>query len=396
MNARSPLELLMGPRPLIRFAIDASVLSILAAGTTWASVQLNIPPRLQWDDNSGYCGEVSIQSIALFYGTYISQHRVRAIIDPTQQQDTLVPYNSGPIFDALRLNYTEWNSKSATPQYQAFLVWTKNQLAQNHPVIFDVFIKGLKDPDYDHIITATGFSSPDTTTYHDTDTLVFNDNYAATHFTRTFGSMPDIRSMKGNGATYTYCIPRNVDYGCAVTGIQDNSGTALPVCVEVDQWNEPNLLHSAAPTPMNAVVTIGSLTAGSAYVLLRYNSYQTVPTNNYLASAYSNATYFMATGATRTINDAFMSDATVIYRCIPIALVPAVITSFEATPTAFTLSFTTQTNRTYCVEASQDLGSAQWTKLGNSMAGTGGTITYTETRTQSAPRRFLRVGVTLP
>ena len=132
--------------------------------------------RLQWDENSGYCGEVSIQSIALFYGTYISQYRVRAIIDPTQQQDTLVPHNSGPIFDALRLNYAAWNSDSARPQYQPFLVWVKGHLAQKHPVIFDVFSQGLDDPDYDHIITATGFTSPDTTRYHDTDTLVFNDN----------------------------------------------------------------------------------------------------------------------------------------------------------------------------------------------------------------------------
>lgn len=62
--------------------------------------------RLQWDENSGYCGEVSIQSIALFYGTYISQYRV------------------------------------------------KGHLAQKHPVIFDVFSQGLDDPDYDHIITA--------------------------------------------------------------------------------------------------------------------------------------------------------------------------------------------------------------------------------------------------
>lgn len=59
MNARSPLELLMGPRPLIRFAVDVSVLSILAASTTWASVQPNIPPRLKWHDNSTYCVEAS-------------------------------------------------------------------------------------------------------------------------------------------------------------------------------------------------------------------------------------------------------------------------------------------------------------------------------------------------
>jgi hypothetical protein len=381
---------------LLRSSVRFGLVSALFLSRTLASVQLDIPPRLQWDENSGYCGEVSIQSIALFYGAYISQYRIRAIIDPSQEQDTLVPHNSGPIFDALRLNYAAWNSNSARPQYQPFLVWVKGHLAQKHPVIFDVFSQGLDDPDYDHIITATGFTSPDTTIYHDTDTLVFNDNYAATPFTRTFGSLPDTRSMNGNGAAYTYCLPRDFDYGCAVTGIKDDSGTALPVYVAVDQWNEPNLVLSAAPVPMSAVVTIRSLTAGSDYVLLRYNSYQTVPTNNYLASSYSKATYFSATGATRSINDTFLSDATVIYRCIPVSLVPPVITSFDATTTTLTLRFTTQTNRTYYVEACDDLASAQWTKVATNLVGTGGPLTYTGTRTQGALRRFLRVGVKLP
>jgi hypothetical protein len=100
---------------LLRFSIRLGLVSAPVLSRALASVQFDIPPRLQWDDNSGYCGEVSIGSIALFYGTHISQYRVRAIIDPTQQQDTLVPYNSGPIFDAFRLNYEAWNSNSATP-----------------------------------------------------------------------------------------------------------------------------------------------------------------------------------------------------------------------------------------------------------------------------------------
>jgi hypothetical protein len=47
-----------------------------------ASVQLNIPPRAQWDNNNGYCGECAIQQIALYYGSYISQYNARKIIDP--------------------------------------------------------------------------------------------------------------------------------------------------------------------------------------------------------------------------------------------------------------------------------------------------------------------------
>ena len=85
-----------------------------------------------------------------------------------------------------------------------------------------------------------------------------------------------------------------------------------------------------------------------------------------------------------------------IYRCIPVSLVPPVITSFDATTTTLTLRFSTQTNRTYYVEACDDLASAQWTKVATNLVGTGGPLTYTGTRTQGALRRFLRVGVKLP
>jgi hypothetical protein len=37
------------------------------------TVKLDIPVRLQWENDHGYCGETSIQSCALYYGNYISQ-----------------------------------------------------------------------------------------------------------------------------------------------------------------------------------------------------------------------------------------------------------------------------------------------------------------------------------
>jgi hypothetical protein len=43
---------------------------------TWTN---NIPPRLQWEANFGYCGEVSLISAGLYYGQYLSQYDARAI-----------------------------------------------------------------------------------------------------------------------------------------------------------------------------------------------------------------------------------------------------------------------------------------------------------------------------
>ncbi len=286
-----------------------------------ASVQLDIPPRLQWDNNNGYCGECSIQQIALYYGAYISQYRAREIIDPTQHQDIWVPENSGPVFDALRLNYVAWNSGQATPQYQSYLVWVKSQLQQKHPVIMDVFAQSdsyeVDTNDYDHIVPVTGFTSIDTNCYHAGDTIVFNDNYSSTPIIRAFATLDDTHDMRGNGAVFKFCLPREIDYGCAVTGIKDGLGTALPVSLKVDQWNEPNISRGWAAVPLTATIQVSSLTAGTTYVLLRYNDYHNVPTNNYLTSAFDNVTRFVATNSTQTMSDHFRSDATVIYRCVP-------------------------------------------------------------------------------
>jgi hypothetical protein len=352
-------------------------------------VLLNIPPRLQWDNNNGYCGECSIQQIALYYGTYISEYNVRQIIDATQQQDVWVPDNSGPIFAALRLNCVAWNSSQSTPQYQNYLVWAKSHLQQMHPVIIDVYVQGETDPDYDHIIPAIGYTSPDTNAYHGTDTLTFNDNYDPTSYTRLFSTLYDTRAMTGNGANYEYCIPMQTDYGAAVTGIQDASGAARPVYVAVDRWDEPNISQGAAAVQMNATIQASSLTKGAAYVLLRYNGYQNVPTNNYLSSAYNAATTFVATNTTQTLHDTFMSSATVIYRCVA-ATVPA-FSAAHVSGADVRLQFATQTNETYAVDYRNDLATGAWSNLATNLAGTGGTLTVTNLGGAKTGKRFYRL-----
>jgi hypothetical protein len=362
-----------------------------------ASVQLDIPPRAQWDNNNGYCGECSIQQCALYFGTYISQYRAREIVYPTSQaHDVWVPETSGPIFDALRLNYEAWNSAQATPQYQSYLVWTKSHLQRKHPVIIDVYVQEESDPDYDHIIPATGFTSVDTNTYHAADTLVFNDNYATTLYTRTFGTLYDTRAMTGNGAIYEYCIPRDTDYGCAVTGTKDGSGTALPVSLKVDRWNEPNISQGKSPVQMNATIQVSALTTGTAYVLLRYNDYHNVPTNNYLSSAYNSSTTFVATNSTQTLSDNFMSDGTVIYRCVPALLTAPVITSLQLAGADVRIRFTTLTNKLYGVDYRNDLATGSWASLTNNVTGTGGIITITDPGAASRSRRFYRIRLTVP
>ena len=376
--------------------LEVALLGLLISLPAGASVQLDIPPRKQWDNNNGYCGECSIQQIALYFGTYISQYHARAIIDPTQRQDVWVPENSGPIFDALRLTYTAWNSSSPTPQYQAYLVWAKDHLQQGHPVIIDVFVQGESDPAYDHIMPATGFSSVNTNFYQAADTLTFNDNYETTPYTRTFGSLYDTRAMSGNGAVYEYCIPRDIDYGCAVTGIKDTSGTALPVSLKVNRWDEPNLSLGAMPVQLTATIQVRTLAVSNLYALLRYNSTSAVPTTGYLTSAYSTSTVFTATNSIQTFTDRFMSDGTVTYRCVPYPVVKPAITALDRVASGVRISFTTQTGRLYAVDWRTTLAAGAWSSLTNNVTGTGQAVTITDSAAQSHPVRFYRVRQTAP
>jgi len=300
--------------PIIKYQVFALLIVICISFTSSAleNVLLDIPPRLQWDNANGYCGETSMQMIALYYGNYISQSVCRNVAGG----EWLVSENDLAAIDALSFTYDEWNYNQTTPQYQKYLVWIKQHLNNCHPVIITVFIQDMSDPYYDHIIPAIGFNASTIDSYNDSDQLMFNDCYTSNYFTRTFASIWDTRSMNGNGAAYEYCIPRNVNYGVAITGIKDNNHVTQPVRLAVDSWSEPNVTKGKSPIVLNAEITIEELTPGNQYALLRYDNYLTVPSSDFSPSTASFAVYFTATGNTQALTDSFMSNAAVFYRCI--------------------------------------------------------------------------------
>lgn len=295
-------------------------LGILLAASAAADIITSLPitPRLQWDNKNGYCGECSIQTCALYFGAYISQYQVRAIIDPTQNQDLWIDVHGATALNALRFTYEAWNSSLATPQYPAYLAWAKSHLHNGHPVIITLFVDGEDSADYDHIVPAIGFqSASDWTTYHAGDKLSFYDNYESSAYTRLFSSLYDTRAMSVNGANYEYCIPQAVDYGTAITGYRDDDKVTVPVRLNVGRWDEPNVTLGESAVTLNATLTIESLKAGTVYTLYRYDDYHKVPVKNFPLSAYTSAVTFTATAATKTLSDHFMSNGMVFYRCVP-------------------------------------------------------------------------------
>jgi hypothetical protein len=296
---------------LTLFTISSSLLTI--SSFAQVSTMLNIPPRIQWPNNNGYCGENSIQMCGLYYGDYISEGLCRNVAG----SELLIYVNDTIALDKLSFTYTEWDPNPPSPQYTSYLDWVKQYLNKKQPVIIVVYINGLSDPDYDHIIPAIGFRATSVNTYTASDSLTYNSNFDTTPFTRRFSTIYDTRSMKANGATYSYCIPQNVDYGVAVTGNKDPGHVTRPVHIVLDSNDEPNVSLGAKARMMKAKVIADSLTIGKGYALLRYNNYKTVPSTGFSPLNASSTVYFTAGAVTKTVVDSFMSDTAVFYRCIP-------------------------------------------------------------------------------
>jgi hypothetical protein len=280
--------------------------------------QLDIPPRDQWNNANGYCGETSIQSIALYYGAWVSENVVRTIAGG----EVLLGTNATKPLDALHFTYTAWDSDAATPQFDAFLLWMTTNLAQGTPPFFAVYLTdGTNDPDYDHIVPAVGVTYASLTAYAGTDVLAYNDNFGG-RITRAFSTLSATRSSCASSSTQGGCIPTDVDYGIAVTGIVDPGHATLPVSLSVAQSSEPNVSLDASAVPMTATVTVSGLTAGKAYALLRYDDYTQVPTSgaaaDFLASSYTHRIDFTATGPGWTQADPtpFTSSGASVYRAV--------------------------------------------------------------------------------
>ena len=280
------------------------------------SCMLNIKPRIQWPNNNGYCGENSIQACGLYYGNYISEGLCRTVAGG----ELLLYVNDTTALEAFSFTYKEWNPNAATPQYMTYLNWVKQYLYNKQPVIIAVYVSGMTDPDYDHIIPAVGFKATNVNTYTATDSLTYNSNFDTVPFTRVFSTLYATRAMAGNSAPFPYYIPKNVDYGVAVTGNKDPNHLTKPVHIDLDSNDEPNVSLGANPCVLKATLTADSLTPGQSYALLRYNNYQTVPSLSFSPAGASSVVYFTATSTTKILADTFMSNTAVFYRCVPYTL----------------------------------------------------------------------------
>merc|ERR1719319_807518 len=131
---------------------------------------LDLPARYMWGwgpGTSGFCGSMSIQTSALYYGNWITQAAVRGVTGGTDASHEILLYGqdeTGECCGALKachllgLNATAFDTDGAnTPQHKAYLDWARAAINNGNPVVITVYMNGFKDTDYDHIVPMVGF-----------------------------------------------------------------------------------------------------------------------------------------------------------------------------------------------------------------------------------------------
>ena len=156
----------------------------LAEASFSFSFSLDMPLRIMWEANLGYCGEMSTANVGLIYGQYFSQYDVRQIATGAQSAEYVVD-GKIDVKTAKALRLASFEFDSSTYDTQAYLVWVKQQVMKGYPVTIGVYMNQLlfygtnsdEDPEYDHIVSVTKIlSNYNDNLYHSTDVIFFDDH----------------------------------------------------------------------------------------------------------------------------------------------------------------------------------------------------------------------------
>jgi len=303
-----------------------------------------VPARNQWWHHGAFCGEMSVQSIAMSYGVYLSQKKIRMYA--SQNQNPIYFFNPGegyelsdenmmPTLMKLGFEAEAWDSyNQPTPQIYTYLRWIKHHLVRGHPVVWAS--RYFEPKFYDHMEPVWGIQSKhplsDPTVYPD-DVFAYNFGVGLKRLYRRVDSLFDKNDVptgfdknKGNNCTMTTmeCLFYDQNWGYAIKGLMDPKKKSIPTSVDVsDNGFEPT---PPFVIPTRARVTVhGPLNIGSRYRIFRWDDVFAFPhDSNYENSAYSYVHEFVAKDDTYHYSDPneFPSDSTVYYVTVKASLHP--------------------------------------------------------------------------
>lgn len=310
-------------------------------------VENDIPPRKQWNTNSGYCGEVALISAGLYYGQYISQYEARAIAiknRPQYKGQLLLGVNDVDAAKKMHLKSVEWNTNKERNTKQ-FLAWVKTNVVKGYPVAIGIFTNeflfyGKTNPNagddlYDHIVPVIGISSNHALSdkrYFGSDIITFSDNglwrdrkenpYIFSYRFDAFQADRQQANAK-NGEIYSL-YDGGINYGIAILGVMDKNGDTLPVRVSTNvNYERPAIKNKTSkrppPMPLILTITVSGLQPGVVYNLYKYNNLDAVPNERFNANAGKASDRWsiqISSGSTFTMQQEIQSDEIAVFRAV--------------------------------------------------------------------------------
>lgn len=223
--------------------------TIPPATTYFIYPRQTVTPFYQWENNDGYCGEVSMMQAGLNNGQWMSQFNARLICGTGLSQsgpdgacaahNNKVNYNaqlliedpgtgvsgSNQYADAalclansrLSASTFDYSGQSAAMAgFQQYMTWVKKEVIAGHQVTVAILFNGGTDPQYDHEVTVIKIGtnhSPDDPSYYADDVLYFDDHGVYTLSGDKFTSNPAI--PPGAGPDSIGCTPYLFGYAFA-------------------------------------------------------------------------------------------------------------------------------------------------------------------------------------
>ena len=219
------------------------------ATARFITTQAPVVPFYQWENNDGYCGEVSLMQAGLAHGQWMSQLNTRLVCGtgllqagppnacamhahtPNYNAQLLIetpgtgvtgPHvyaNAAQCMANARLSGTTFpyaRQSAGMAGYEQYMAWVKARVIAGDQVTLAVLLNGGSDAQYDHEVSVLKIGTNHAVTdarYYPDDVIYFDDHGVYTLEGRKFGTNPGI--PPGAGADRKGCTPYVFGYSFA-------------------------------------------------------------------------------------------------------------------------------------------------------------------------------------
>ena len=240
------------------------------------SVSLPVLPRIQWWNNGAYCAEVSIQTVLLSKGIYMSQAWIRkhspysgnkAFFGDELLGYEIVPGNIEQALQQLHLSYERW--KGTDVMY--FFQWIKRNLIKGYPIVW--FVQSSTSTYVEHAEPVVGYFSKyplhHKRVYPD-DILRYHNNIELLSYYRRVDSFVDKGKYDNctQGLSFgTECISPNYQFAVAIHGMKRFKKIPSDIIVQL-QLSDGGM---EGKKWIYATVIIKNIKSNLPYLLTRYS-----------------------------------------------------------------------------------------------------------------------------